>query len=170
MLDYSNIASLAKRKIKKQLTALGEAERCFPIDIFSTSRLIADTNDSEYCRSLILQYGNHANAFVRQAMLVAIRYIGGDFPATVREHVLHSLNDENHWVIYHAAWILKDFGITSSDDFVRLRLLAGELLNMPPSEIDNLKPMDPEEYAAKMAAQAIIARQVGAAKAASQIR
>ena len=150
---------LKKRKIRKQLAALCDAERCMPIDIFSTSRLIADTNDQEYCRSLIQQYGNHANAFVRRAILVAIRYIGGDFPISVREYVSRSLNDTNSWVIYDAAWIIKDFGVASADDLLRLRSLSVELLNISRSEIDNLKPKNPEEYAAKMALQAIIAHQ-----------
>jgi hypothetical protein len=153
-----------KRKIEKALTALGHAGQCFPIDIFSVSRMIADTQDPAFCQSLIKKYGHHSNAFVRRCMLVAIRFIGGDFPSTVSGYISRSLSDENAWVRYDAAWVIKDFGSKDRNDFNLLRSMAGKFLAMKPDELDKAEVEGSDDYAARMAAQAVCAHEGGASE------
>ncbi len=147
-----------KSKIKKKLTVLAQAETCYPIDIFSISRLIADTQDLDLCKSVINEYGNSHNAFVRRCLLISIRFIGGNFPATVSDYISTSLDDDNAWVRYDAAWIIKDFGSTNDNDFIALRSIAGKFIEMNLAELESMEVKDPDEYAAKMAAEAVYAR------------
>jgi hypothetical protein len=139
------------------LTVLAQAETCHPIDIFSISRLIADTKDLDLCKLLIDEYGNNSNAFVRRCLLISIRFIGGNFPATVSDYISKSLDDDNAWVRYDAAWIIKDFGSINDNDFIKLRLIAGKFIEMNLAEIESMEVTDPDLYAAKMAAEAVYA-------------
>ena len=155
----SRMTSSDEGKIEEALAALGQAATCLPIDIFSTSRMIADSGDVEYCRALIDRFGSHPNAFVRRCMLVAIRFIGGDFASSVAGYISKSLSDENGWVRYDAAWIIKDFGFSSESDLAVLLKMAGKLLKLSPERLEEVRVSSPDEYASKMAAEAIHAQQ-----------
>lgn len=151
-----------KLKITKQLHALGQAELCYPLDIFSISRAIANLKDATYCSDLVKEYGDHENAFVRRCLLIALRFSGEFAPHVVEEHsayISKSLSDPNDWVAYDACWIIKDYGFGYDANYSKLKELAGSLFESSDLDIDKFKPSAARDYAAKMAVEAIRAQQ-----------
>ena len=65
------------------------------------------------------------------------------------------LHDENSWVQYDSAWIIKDNGLMNAVDEIVLRKIADKYLGLSDAELDNIKPSEASDYAAKMASMAL---------------
>ncbi len=145
-----------KFMVRRRLDRLACAETCFPLDIFSTARLIADLNAPRYAEALIGRWGPHPNAFVRRCMLTTVRFAGADLFRRCKPYVSSMLEDGNPWVRYDAAWIIQNHGPAQEGDLQRLRVMGLNYLSKSVAELAELRPEDPAESAAIRAAQALL--------------
>ena len=150
-----------KTAIEKVIAKLGRMRFCAPIDIFATSRAIAELKDQEYLNEIVAKYGLHPNAFVKRCVLIAIRYSSEYLASAPKEHAAYissMLLDENHWVQYDACWLIKDHGFMATTDPETLKGIAGELLSLNTGQLEELSTQTAQEHASKMAAEAIVAQ------------
>ena len=120
-----------------------------PIEIFSLSRAIADLGDIGYLNALIEQFGNHENDFVRRCLLTAIRFSEQKPTEPMSDYISNSLHDQNSWVQYDAAFIIKTLGSIRSGDWDRLKEMAGDYSHLGSEELNMIKPSSNAEYVKK---------------------
>ena len=146
-----------EKKVRERLNDLGSVEICYPIDIFSISNQIAEELFPNNSVDIIIQdYSNHENAFVRRAILAAIRFIGPEFAEKNIPLIRKSLKDEDDWVVYDAAWILFDMSSIEASEMETLKLIANELSTLSSKELELFEPKEATDYASKKAAQAVL--------------
>lgn len=144
-------------KIKYRLFMLGASDVCMPIDILSLSRRLEELYPDARVQRIVDNYISDDSAFVRRAMIITIRFIGGHFAKNnigiLREH----LQDENEWVSYDAIWALAEHRGLSSADRAVISQFALEYSSLEASELENVKPDSAAQHRNKKAAEVLLA-------------
>lgn len=149
--------SSIEKEIREKLDNLGSIEFCYPIDIFSISNQIEEKlYPNDVVDNLIQEYGQHQNAFVRRAILTAIRFIGSKFAEKHISLVQQGLKDKDDWVVYDSAWILSNMKVIAEDNIELLKKVAGNLVTLSNEELEKFQPDKAHEYSSKKAAEALL--------------
>ncbi|KTF18382.1 hypothetical protein [Pseudoalteromonas sp. H105] len=141
--------------LRAKLQILSDAETCMPIEIFSLSRKMADFYPSPKIQILYEEFIDNDNAFVRRAMMTAIRFIGGEFAKSNVESVRSLLHDENGWVAYDAIWALSENDLINENDEKVIRKFAIPYQDLELEELSELSVQEANDYRNKMAAEVL---------------
>ena len=142
--------------IRDQLTDLSAANVCMPIDIFSLSNSMKEIYPNDELQGIVDGFIYNENAFVRRAIIIALRFIGGSFARHNIGHLRTSLADDNEWVSYDAIWALSELDEMTPSDREAIAVFAAPYSNLNPDELKDVRPDAAFEYRAKMAAEVLL--------------